>query len=79
LLLVMRQGLTIVAVGLVLGVGVAMATGRLVTKLLFNVTPTDTQTYMSVVILILATAAVACFLPSRRALRADPAQVFRGG
>jgi putative ABC transport system permease protein len=79
LMLVMRQGMAIVGVGLVVGVGVALGASRLVARLLFNVTPTDGLTYAGVVILILATAAIACFLPSRRALRADPAQVFRGG
>jgi putative ABC transport system permease protein len=79
LMLVMRQGMAIVGVGLVVGVGVALGASRLVAKLLFNVTPTDGLTYAGVVILILGTAAIACFLPSRRALRADPAQVFRGG
>lgn len=78
LLLVMRQGLAIVVVGLLVGLGVALEGSRLVTSLVFHVAPTDALTYWSVGMLILLTAAGACFIPSRRALRADPAQVFRG-
>jgi hypothetical protein len=43
--LVMRQGLTLVALGLVAGVGVALATTRLMSKLLFNTPPLDTPTF----------------------------------
>ena len=78
-LLVMRQGLAIVVIGLVVGLAVALGGSRLVTKLLFHVAPTDVLTYAAVGMLILATAALACFVPSRRALRADPSRVFRAG
>jgi predicted permease len=77
--LVVRDGLAIVVLGLVVGLGVAAAASRLITKLLFHVTVTDTWTYLAVAVLILGTAAAACLVPSRRALRADPAQVFRAG
>ena len=79
LLLVMRQGLAIVVIGLAVGLAVALEGSRLVAKLLFHVAPTDVLTYVSVGFVILATATMACFLPSRRALRADPARVFRAG
>ena len=78
LLLVMRQGLTIVFVGLAIGFGVALEGSRLLGKLLFQVTPTDMVTYAGVALLLAATAALACFIPSRAALKADPAAVFRG-
>jgi predicted permease len=77
--LVVRDGLAIVVLGLVVGLGVAAAASRLITKLLFHVTVTDTWTYLAVAVVILGTAAAACLVPSRRALRADPAQVFRAG
>lgn len=79
LILVMRQGLAIVVVGLAVGLGVALEGSRLVTKLLFHVAPTDVLTYACVGFVILATAAIACFVPSRRALSADPARVFHAG
>jgi putative ABC transport system permease protein len=77
--LVMAEGLGIVLLGLVVGVATAAATGRVAAKMLFHVTPSDLPTYMAVVVVILSTAAIACFVPSRRALKADPAQVFRSG
>ena len=79
LLLVMRQGLTLVLVGLAIGFGIALEGSRLVGTLLFHVAPTDLLTYVTVATLLLATAALACFIPSRAAMKADPAAVFRGG
>jgi len=79
LVLVMRQGLAIVVVGLALGLAATLAGSSLVAKLLFHVAPTDAATYAGVGLVILATAGVACWVPSRRALGADPARVFRGG
>jgi len=77
--LVMRQGLAIVAIGIVIGLGIALEGGSAVSKLLFRVAPTDVLTYVAMGGLILATAALACFIPSRRALQTDPARVFRAG
>jgi putative ABC transport system permease protein len=79
LALVMRDGLVIVVVGLAVGFGVAMGARGLVSTLLFQIGATDLTTYVLVSTVILGTAAVACFIPSRRALLADPARVFRGG
>ena len=76
--LVMRGGLGIVVVGLVIGLGVSYAASRLIARMLFHVTATDATTYAGVAAVILATAVTACLVPSRRALRADPAQVLRG-
>ena len=77
--LVMRDGLAIVVLGLIVGLGVAAAASRLITKMLFHVTATDAWTYVAVAVVILGTAVAACLVPSRRALRADPAQVFHAG
>ena len=79
LFLVVRQGLSIVLVGVAIGCVVALEGGRLVGKLLFNVTPTDPATYVTVALLLVVTAALACLIPSRAALDCDPATVFRGG
>lgn len=79
LMLVMRQGLTIVLLGTLVGVAVAFAARRVVSGLLFHVEATDVATYMSACALIVAMAAAACFVPSRKAVTADPASVFRGG
>jgi putative ABC transport system permease protein len=79
LALIMREGLAIVAVGVAAGWVAAIAMRGLVAHLLFHVRVTDAPTYAGVAIAIVVTAAIACFVPSRRALAADPARVFRGG
>jgi putative ABC transport system permease protein len=79
LFLVMQQGMVIVATGLLVGFAIALEASRLATKLLFQTAPTDVGTYAAVGIMVLTTAAVACYLPSRRALHTDPTQVFRAG
>jgi predicted permease len=78
LALVMRGGLGIVVLGLAFGLTAAYAGSRLIAKMLFHVTATDAMTYAVVAAVILATAVVACLIPSRRALAADPARVLRG-
>jgi ABC-type antimicrobial peptide transport system permease subunit len=65
-------------IGLVVGLGVSTAASKLVQGLLFKIGSTDVLTYAVVAGLIVATALVSCLLPSRRALRADPARIFRG-
>lgn len=79
LALVMREGLIIVALGLAVGCGVAIGISRFAAQLLFHVGATDVATYAAVAAVIFGTATAACVVPSRRALRADPARVFRGG
>jgi putative ABC transport system permease protein len=77
LTLVVRQGMTIVAVGLAIGVVAALATSRLIDGLLFAVGPNDAVTYVGVAFALLAVAALASYLPARRALRVDPVQALR--
>jgi predicted permease len=79
LALVMRDALLIVVVGLIVGLGASAAGSKLIRGLLFHVAPSDVATYVLVAVVILAMATAACFAPSRRALRADPATVFRAG
>ena len=75
--LVVRQGMAIVAIGLALGVAVALATSRLISGLLFNVGPTDFATYAGVAFALIAVAGLASYLPARRALKIDPVQALR--
>ena len=75
--LVVRQGMTLVAGGVALGViGAAAASGAIAT-LLFNVSRLDPLTYVSVVGVVLGVAAVACWLPAWRAARVDPVSALR--
>jgi putative ABC transport system permease protein len=75
--LVLRQGLGLVAGGLVAGVGLALAFARVLRGLLFEVAPTDPTTYAIAVATLLATGLVASGLPARRASRVDPAVTLR--
>jgi putative ABC transport system permease protein len=79
LALVMREGLLIVTLGLAIGWGVAIEVSKFAARLLFHVGATDLTTYTAVAAVLFGTALIACLVPSRRALRTDPARVFRGG
>jgi ABC-type antimicrobial peptide transport system permease subunit len=75
--LVMRQGMSLVGVGLALGLAGALALTRLLTGLLFDIAPTDPATWLLVPSLLLAIAALACWLPARRAAGVDPMEALR--
>jgi predicted permease len=74
---IMKQGLTLTAVGLVTGLAGAFALNRLIASLLFGVQPTDLSTMLGVVATITLVAAIACCLPAWRASRVDPIVVLR--
>jgi predicted permease len=75
--MVLAQGMRPVAVGLVIGMAVALALGRLVQALLFQIRPSDPLVLAGVVLVLSAAAALACFAPARRATRVDPAISLR--
>jgi putative ABC transport system permease protein len=75
--LVLRQGLTLVLIGLALGVAGAFALTRLMSTLLFAVEPTDPLTWLVVALALAAVAALACFVPARRATLIDPLVALR--
>ena len=75
--LVLGQGMSIVAVGVLIGLGGAVALGRLAASLLFGVGAGDPATIGGVCALLLATALVACLIPALRAVAIPPAAVLR--
>ena len=75
--LVVGQGMTVVASGLVVGLLTALALTQLMSSLLFGIGAADAFTFASVSILLLAVALVACFVPARRAIGVQPAVVLR--
>jgi putative ABC transport system permease protein len=75
--LVIRQGLQLAAVGVVLGLIGAWGLTRLMTTLLFGVTPTDSVTLVAVVATLALVALIACYVPARRATKVDPLVALR--
>jgi ABC-type antimicrobial peptide transport system permease subunit len=66
------------AIGIGVGVSVALVIGRFAEKMLYGVRPTDPLTYVCVAALLAAVAVGATILPARRATRVDPALALRG-
>ena len=77
LALVLRQGLTLTAIGLAAGVGGALLLTPLMRALLYGVSSRDALTYVSVVAVLGLVALVACLVPARRATRMDPVEALR--
>ena len=75
--LVLRQGLSLAVIGIVIGVGGALALARVTQSLLFGVSPTDPMTYAAVGAVILLVALAACMVPAQRAMRVDPLVAIR--
>jgi len=75
--MVLGQGLRLVFAGLAAGVAASLLVTRMMTSLLFGVTATDPLTFLAVAALLLATAALAGYLPARRASRIDPLKALR--
>lgn len=76
--LVLRQGLTPAAVGIVVGIAVSLAGARFARSLLFEVSPSDPLSLMAVAVLLLVLTLVACLVPAWRALRVDPVTALKG-
>jgi predicted permease len=72
-----RQGLWLTGVGVLCGLAAAFVTMRLMSSLLFDVSPVDPITYATITACVLATALLACYLPSRRAAAVDPVDALR--
>ena len=75
--LVVGQGLKLALVGLAIGLAAALAVTRLMTSILYDVSPTDAATFVSISLLLLAVAVLACYLPARRASSVDPNEALR--
>jgi putative ABC transport system permease protein len=74
---VLRQGMTLVAVGLVLGLAASFGVSRLVSTLLYGVSATDPITFAGVSTLLVLVALAASFVPAFRASRVDPLVALR--
>ena len=75
--LVIRQGMSLTLAGLVIGVVAGTFVTRVLTDMLFGVTPRDPLTFAGVPVLLLLVALLACYIPARRATRIDPLIALR--
>jgi putative ABC transport system permease protein len=75
--LVFRQGIPPLALGLAIGLVLALATGRVLRSLLVGVNPSDPLTFAGVVLVLLAAGVLGCLVPARRAIRVDPLVALR--
>jgi ABC-type antimicrobial peptide transport system permease subunit len=75
--MILREGAKMTAAGVVVGLLAALGLTRLLTKLLFGVSPTDPFTFIAVASFLAVVALAACYIPARRAARVDPMVALR--
>ncbi|MBZ5586357.1 MAG: FtsX-like permease family protein, partial [Acidobacteriia bacterium] len=74
---VFRRGMTTALAGLALGLGAAYGMARLLASLVFGVTATDPATFLAIPAALIASAALAIYVPARRAMKVDPIAALR--
>lgn len=75
--MVLRQGLGVLAMGIVLGISVSLALSRIIVSQLWGVSAQDAVTTLAVMALILLAGLVACWIPAHRATRVNPVTALR--
>jgi len=74
---VLREGAKLAAPGLVLGLAGALASAQVLSHLLYEISPTDTLTYVCVALILAGAVLAGCYLPARRAARINPIEALR--
>ena len=75
--MVLREGAKLAGIGVVIGFGASLTLTRLITSMLYDVSPTDPLTFIAVAVLLTLVAVAACYIPARRAMRVDPMVALR--
>lgn len=75
--LVLKNGMLLVTIGLTIGLAGALALTRLMSTLLFEVSPTDPITFGAVALCLILATLLACYIPARRATKVDPLIALR--
>ena len=75
--MMLREGMLLVSAGVAIGIGGALALGRFLQSLLFEIRPTDPATFVIVAMVLLIVALAACYVPARRAMRIEPMEALR--
>ncbi len=74
---VLGAGALLAGIGITIGLAGAYVASKVLTSLVFGITPQDVPTYAAVTLLLGSVALVACYLPARRAARLDPIATLR--
>jgi putative ABC transport system permease protein len=77
--LIVKQGMSLVLIGVGAGIILGLVSGRLLSRLLYGVNPGDLASISGAAIVLLAVALLACYLPARWASRLDPLAALREG
>ncbi len=77
--LILKQGMSLVALGVLIGLGAALLVGRLLSRMLYGVSASDPLSVAGAAVVLLAIALLACYLPARWASRVDPLVALREG
>jgi ABC-type antimicrobial peptide transport system permease subunit len=75
--LILASGARIVGIGILIGTAGALVSTRLISTLLFNVSPYDPVSYIGIIVLLSAIALLACWVPARRATKVNPIVALR--
>ncbi len=75
--MVLQQGLVLVSIGLVAGLGISIAVTRFMRDLLFQIGAMDPVTFIGVSLILITVAMIACYVPARRATKVDPLIALR--
>jgi predicted permease len=75
--MVLKQGMAFVAAGSIVGLSLAAGAGQLLSTFLYGLPAIHAPTFLGALILFTAVAAIACYLPARRAIEVDPSRALR--
>jgi ABC-type antimicrobial peptide transport system permease subunit len=75
--MVLRQGITLTLIGVALGVVATLGATRLISSMIFGVSPYDPLTFVAVAAILSIVALLACYIPARRAMKVDPMVALR--